>query len=130
MNKNFNISADFKNSEGKVNVKVVLFCFKEGEHYITYSPHLEVSGYGKTEGESIESFNYCLGEFLDYTVNKKTLHKELVRLGWEVKKGSPKRLKKVVAPSWDSLLKTNSSLEELLNNQDLRTSHKEVAIPV
>ncbi len=130
MEKNLNLSAEFKNSGGEVKVNLLLVCFKEGENYITYSPHLEVSGYGKTEQDSIDSFNHCLKEFLSYTVNKKTLHKELISLGWELRKGSEKRPKKIVAPSISSLLKSNSTLEDLLNTKNISTSHKEVALPV
>ncbi|WP_413998732.1 hypothetical protein ACMDB5_13225 [Flavobacterium sp. W1B] len=130
MNKKHHINVDFKNAEAKVKANIVLISFKEQDNFIIYSPHLEVTGYGKTEEEAIQSFNHCLGVFLDYTVNKKTLHKELISLGWQLKKGSIKKPLKVNAPSMSDLLKHNTALEELLNKQDIRTMQKEVAIPV
>lgn len=130
MNKKHHINVDFKNSEAKVKANIILISFKEGEDFIIYSPHLEVTGYGKSEDDAMHSFNHCLGTFLDYTVNKKTLHQELISLGWELKKGTVKNPKKVNAPSWGDLLKNNAALEELLNKQNIKTSHKEVAIPV
>lgn len=130
MNKNHHINVNFKNSEAKVKANIVLITFKEQDNYIVYSPHLEVTGYGKNEEEAMHSFNHCLGVFLDYTVNKKTIHKELISLGWQLKKGSIKKPVKVCAPSMSELIKHNSVLEELLNKQDIRTMQKEVAIPV
>jgi hypothetical protein len=130
MNKNHHINVNFKNAEAKVKANIVLISFKEQDNYIVYSPHLEVTGYGKSEDEAMQSFNHCLGVFLDYTVNKKTLHKELISLGWELKKGTIKRPLKVNAPSMSDLLKHNSALEELLNKQNITTMQKEVAIPV
>jgi len=130
MSKNHRINVDFKNAEAKVKAKIVLISFKEEDNFIVYCPHLEVTGYGKSEEEAMQSFNHSLGVFLDYTVNKKTLHEELISLGWELKKGTAKNPKKINAPSWGDLIKNNASLEELLNNQNITTSHKEVAIPV
>lgn len=130
MNKNHHINVDFKNSEAKVKANIVLISFKEADNFIVYSQHLEVTGYGKSEIEAMESFNHCLGVFLDYTTNKKTLHKELNRLGWELKKGSVKRPKKINAPSMTDLAMHNEQLKELLNKHDISTIQKEVAIPV
>lgn len=130
MNQNHHINVDFKNSEAKVKANIVLISFKELDNFIIYSPHLEVTGYGKTQDEAMNSFNHCLGVFLDYTTNKRTLHKELIRLGWELKKGSIKRPKKINAPSMTDLALHNEQLKELLNKQNITTIQKEVAIPL
>jgi hypothetical protein len=130
MNNKGEYDIDFNNSEANVKARIVLISFKDGECFIIYSPHLEVTGYGKTESEAMDSFNHCLGVFLDYTVNKKTLHKELITLGWELKKGTIKNPRKINAPSWSDLLKKNDSLEDLLSRQNITTTHREVAIPV
>lgn len=130
MNQNHHINVDFKNSEAKLNAKIVLVSFKEDDNFIVYSPHLEVSGYGKTQQEAMDSFNHCLGVFFDYTVNKKTLHEELISLGWQLKKGTIKKPLKINAPSMSELLKHNTALEDLLNKQNISTIQKEVAIPL
>lgn len=130
MSTNHHINVDFKNAEANVKANIVLISFQEGDNYIVYSPHLEVTGYGKTHQEAMDSFNHCLGVFLDYTVNKKTLHEELVSLGWELKKGSAKRPKKINAPTWSDLIKNNTALENLLNTHNISTVQREVAIPV
>lgn len=130
MSENQHLNVDFRNSQAGVKAKIVLISFKENDNYIVYSPQLEVTGYGKSEDEAMESFNYSLGVFLDYTINKKTIKEELISLGWSLKKGSEKKPKIVSAPSWSELLKKNSTLEDLLNMQDITTMHKEVSIPV
>jgi hypothetical protein len=130
MNKNHHINVNFKNAEGNVKANIVLFSFTEADNFIVYSPHLEVTGYGKSEDEAMNSFNHCLGVFLDYTVNKKTLHKELATLGWVLVKGTSKKPRKINAPTVTDLLKNNASLEQLLNKQNIRTLQKEVSIPV
>lgn len=130
MAENHHINVDFKNSEAKLKANIVLFSFKEEDNYIVYSPHLDVTGYGLDEKEAMDSFNHCLAVFLDYTVNKKTLHEELIHLGWELKKGTSKQPKKINAPSWGDLIKNNASLEDLLNKHNLTTTQKEVAIPI
>jgi hypothetical protein len=129
MSKQQVVNVNFSGTNTTVTAKIVLFTFKEDSNFIVYSPHLDVTGYGITEEAAMSSFNHCLGEFLDYTVNKKTLHDELVHLGWDLKKGTSKKPKKVNAPSWSDLLKKNTSLEDLLNKHNLHTIQKEVAIP-
>lgn len=130
MNKNHHIDVNFKNAEAKVKAKITLISFKELDDFIIYSPHLEVSGYGKTYEAAMDSFNHSLGIFLDYTTNKKTLHKELIRLGWLLKKGSVKQPKKINAPSMTDLAMHNEQLKDLLNKHDISTFQKEVIIPV
>lgn len=129
MSKQQVVNVNFCSTNTTVTAKIVLFTFQEDSNHIVYSPHLDVTGYGITEEAAMNSFNHCLGEFLDYTVNKKTLHDELIHLGWDLKKGTSKRPKKVNAPSWSDLLKKNTSLEDLLNKHNLHTIQKEVAIP-
>lgn len=128
MKTNHNIN--FKNEHAIVKAQIVLISFKEDSSYIVYSPQLEVTGYGKNQLEAMKSFNYALASFLDYTVKKKTLHEELVALGWELKKGSVKNPKKINAPSWSNLIKKNHGLEELLSTHNISTQQREVAIPM
>jgi hypothetical protein len=130
MKKNFDLEADFKNSEGKMHIRIAMFSFKENDNFIVYTPHLEVSGYGKSEEEAMNSFNTCLGEFLDYITNKKTMHTVLSQLGWELKKGSVKHPKKITAPQWTDLLKSNEDLTRILANQEFSKKDRDLAIAV
>ena len=128
MKTNYNIN--FKNAHASVKAHIVLISFTEGENCIIYAPQLEVTGYGKSQQDAMESFNYALSSFLDYTVKKKTLHEELVALGWELKKGTVKNPKKINAPSWRNLIRKNNDLEELLSTHNISTQQREVSIPV
>ncbi len=63
--------------------------FKEGDVFILFAPALDISGYGKTEEEAQQSFEVVFEEFIEYTVKKHTLHKELKRLGWKATAALP-----------------------------------------
>ena len=130
MKNNFDLEADFKNSGNNIHVKIAMFSFKENDNYIIYTPHLEVSGYGKSEDEAMNSFNIALGEFLNYITNKKTLHAVLTQLGWALKKGSPKHPKRITAPEWTDLLKSNEDLTKILSSQEFSKKDRDVAIAV
>ncbi len=66
-----------------VNLDVIL----ETEHGITtaYCPALELSSYGDDEDDAQKSFEVVLQDFLEYTMEKGTLERELLRLGWTLK---------------------------------------------
>jgi hypothetical protein len=130
MSQSQHINVNFKNTNGAVNATIILIDFKEGANYIVYSPHLEVTGYGITPQDAVESFNISLRAFFEYTLNKKTLHKVLTSIGWVLKKGSEKKALKITAPSISELIKHNTLLEEILNKQNITTTQKQVAIPV
>ncbi len=92
------LNVGFKNAVSNLKARIVLISFQESDNYIVYSPHLEVSGYGKTPEEAKKSFEESMAIFLDYTTKKKTLHKVLLSLGWVLKKGTPKHIQKINAP--------------------------------
>lgn len=127
--KHLEINAGFKNDKTNIKVNIILFSFKDNATFILYSPHLEIYGYGNTEEEAKESFEICLGSFLDYTTKKNTFFQELERLGWELKRGTTKKPKKLNPPSWQSLFKKNDQLEEMLNKKSIKTSTKQIAVP-
>lgn len=123
------LNVGFKNAVSDLKARIVLISFQESDNYIVYSPHLEVSGYGKTPDEAKKSFEESLAIFLDYTTKKKTLHKVLLSLGWVLKKGTPKHIQKINAPELSDLLSKNTQLQKILNKQDVVTRHQEVLIP-
>lgn len=81
-------SGTLRTSGKKVNVRLDLIKFEDTGCQIVYCPALDLSGYGKTNEEAEESFKITLEEFFRYTLNKNTLKKELLRLGWVVKDGA------------------------------------------
>ncbi|MHC5310638.1 hypothetical protein ACYSNM_11335 [Myroides sp. LJL116] len=125
-----NVSVKFSNKSGTVNANVTLLSFKEKDTFIVYTPQLDLSGYGSTYEDALKSFETSLEMFLDYTLNKKTVHKVLIDLGWHLMKGSEKKPKKVSAPSLTSLISKNDYLADLLDKQNLTSTKREIAIPI
>jgi len=81
---NLGFLGKFKKGSSTLDIQLTLFQFTEEDLIFIYSPYLDLTGYGKTENEAIESFKETLLEFINYTDHKKTLEKELIRLGWKV----------------------------------------------
>lgn len=119
------VSGVFKSNGQTVKVSVPVILFKEEETFIAYCPSLNVYGYGDDEEGAKESFEYCLSEFFQYTLNKKTLISELESLGWVVK-----RKKKFIPPTFSSLLDSNADFRDIFNNREFTKLDQGVAIPV
>ncbi len=76
----------FKN-EGRVPVDL----FDENGTVVAICPVLNVSGYGKTKQEAIESFHEAMQAFLRETTEHGTLIEALKNNGWDIRqvKGEP-----------------------------------------
>jgi hypothetical protein len=119
------VNGSFKSSKAEVKLTVPVFMFEEGTIHIVYCPLLDLSGYGNTEDEAKESFRVTLDEFLRYTTNKNTLHDELVRLGWHIKK------KTWIAPDLEELIKDEDNPLSIVykENKKVVRYEEEVLIP-
>ena len=111
--------------ESKVNLDIILF--KESGSSIVYCPALDLSGYGKNQEEAVSSFKTVLGQYFDYTLKKGTLHKDLSKLGWQIKKGKNKPM---IAPELSKLLTDNEEFARIFNTKDFRKITKEIQLPV
>ncbi len=119
----------YKNKAGEVRVNLLLIHFKdESNIHFIYSPHLDLSGYGKNLKGAKKSFEIVFEDFVDYTLKKRTLGKILTNLGWEVK-GTLKKPKKVLAPSIVSVISQNDYVSEIFDKYPVNTFHQEVGIP-
>src|SRR5688572_22941213 len=125
---NLNFSGQFVNNEANLDVVVYLFQFKEEENTIIYSPAFDLSGYGKTEEEAKQSFETTLSEFFNYTTHKKTLTKELNRLGWNIKATDFKK-RKIKTPGLVDLIQKNDYLQEILNEKQFTKFDQKVSVP-
>lgn len=123
----FTLNASFKNYNTGVETKLSLFSFEEDGLNVIFSPALDLFGYGKTEQEAKESFITVLQEFINYTSNKKTLFKELERLGWKIK-GS-KRNRKLKSPDVATMVKENKELSDLFENKSFKKYDQVVELP-
>ena len=121
-----NIKGNWTSSSNQISVDLAIISFNEDDSTIVYCPALDVTGYGKTEKEALESFNVCLGEFFLYTTRKKTFVSELIRLGWKVKKNSPKPMH---PPELSKLLESNDNFSRIFNQHPFRKFDQAIEMP-
>jgi len=64
---------------------VYSFIDKDTKQHISYSPALEISGYGDTYEKSIDMMRFSISEFLQHFkyLPPKETEKELLELGWK-----------------------------------------------
>lgn len=127
MAKKLQASGYYTNKQGKLVVSLQVLSFKEDETFIAFCPHLDISGYGTSESKSIESLDYNLEEFFDYTTKKGTFIKVMRELGWNVRKIV--KNKKIEAPKLSDLIVKNEYLSDIVNNNIFKTLKKEIQIP-
>jgi len=126
---NISYDGDFKSASTSVAIHLTLIQFKDEDGVnIIYAPFLDLSGYGHTVKEAKDSFEVVLADFLDYTINKKTIGKVLKKLGWDMK-GSVKRPIKFKPPTMSEMIKSNNYVSEIFDKYPTNTYHKEVGIP-
>lgn len=105
------------NDGSSLNVTVDVYLFKDGDSYISYSPALDLSGYGATEQEAKESFSIVIDEYISYGVSNGTLIKDLRAHGWKIRSF---KQRKISAPSFDTLLQGNDMFRDILQNKEYR----------
>jgi len=109
--RSLDFTGNWKSPTVNIEVETSIFSFKEDNSHIIYSPHFDISGYGKNQAEAFESFKTSLWEFLAYTINKKTFFSELKKLGWKVKKSKKKPLE---SPTLAEMVKKHKYLAEIM----------------
>lgn len=108
-----------------VSVKLSLFTFIEDNVHVVYSPALDLYGYGNDEHEARHSFETALGEYVKYTNNKKTIEKDLKKYGWKIDKQN----KILNSPDVVTMLETNESFRNIVNNRPFKKFDLNVQIP-
>lgn len=119
-------SGTLQASGKKVNVRLDIIRFEDSGCQIVYCPALDLSGYGNTNEDAENSFRTTLEEFFRYTINKNTLKKELLRLGWVVK-DNPR--KKMTPPDMSVLLSNNRQFRSIFNKRSFIKSAETFALP-
>ena len=84
-------------NKNSIHIKVAIFTGKEGDYFVTVSPSLNVSGYGKTKKEAKLSFGENLELFcIDLmSLPKKRIEIELRNLGFKQEKLQHKNFSKM-----------------------------------
>lgn len=108
-----------------VQVKLSLFTFIEDNLHVVYSPALDLYGYGNDEHEARHSFEVALHEYVKYASNKKSVEADLKKYGWKI----DKRHKTINSPDVSTMLQTNESFKEMVNNRAFKKYDLNVQIP-
>ena len=75
----------------KLSANLPVSVFKEGKHFIAYTPALDLSTSGKTHEQAMARFNEATDIFFEELAQKGTTEEVLLGLGWE-------KVKKHLAP--------------------------------
>lgn len=123
---NNHVTAKFRDGNHDINISLALYIWEENNVTFIYSPALDLTGYGDSEGAARESFETTLSEFVEYTRHKNTIFAELEHLGWLVNK----KKKRVSAPMEADLLKDNSTFKNIMQNKGVRHEMKDTQLVV
>ena len=123
---NINFTDELKSGKNGIIVKLSVYIFKEDNAYISYCPSLVLSGCGNDIKEAKDSMKETLLLYLDYTISKNTLLRDLRKHGWNVR-GIKQR--KIKAPKFDDLLH-NEEFLDILENKEYQKFDTPVEIPV
>tara|TARA_R110000823_G_scaffold185666_1_gene318095 strand:+ start:61504 stop:61887 length:384 start_codon:yes stop_codon:yes gene_type:complete len=88
---------DFLRIKGNaIEAKLNIFSGKQGDHFLTYSPSLKISGYGSTEKEAIEFIKLELETFCEDVFSMNTQEREnyILSLGFKKEKFHTKNFSK------------------------------------
>jgi predicted RNase H-like HicB family nuclease len=115
-----------KQHNSNIEVKVDLIEYEEEGVYFVYSPAFDLVGYGNTQQEARDSWEIVLEEYFAYTLNKKTLTKDLESRGWAVKK----KARQFKTPTLSWMLQNNEQLTDIYDNHNFRKVSHPVSVPL
>jgi hypothetical protein len=75
-----------KTTANTLTIRLYVEMIKEGEYFVAHCPALELSSYGKDEGTAKKRFGEELEIFFEETLQKGTLEKYLLKMGWTLRK--------------------------------------------
>lgn len=109
-----------------VEVNVDIIEYEEEGIFYSYSPALDLIGYGETPIEARKSWETVLEEYINYTINKNTLTKDLQSRGWVVRKGN----RQYRPPSFSWLLQNNRDLAIMFDKHNFQKTSRQVSMPI
>ncbi len=107
----------FEADRYRIEVALLILSWVEEDVFYTYSPTLDLTGYGKSEMDAKDSFKITLNEFIRYANNKGTLFDELEHLGWAVNR----KKRKVYAPEISQLREDNEEYRRLEGKEGVKS---------
>lgn len=117
---------EIRNTTAGMTIKLDVYIFCEDNTVIAYSPALDLCGYGYSEMEAKDSFHVAVKEYLEYGLTHKTLVSDLRAHGWKIRS---LKQRKMVSPSLESLLHTNETFRDILENKDYRKETQPLPLP-
>lgn len=117
---------EIRNTTAGMSVKLDVYIFDEDNTVIAYSPALDLCGSGYTDQQAKESFHIAVTEYLQYGLSHKTLAEDLRAHGWKVRS---LKQRKMVSPSFDTLLRKNDTFRDILENKDYRKETHPMPLP-
>ena len=109
-----------------INVQVDVIEYEDEGIFYAYSPALDLIGYGINLVEARQSWETILQEYFTYTMNKRTLTKDLLQRGWIVRKGN----KEFRPPAFSWLLKNNRELVEMYDKHNFQKTSLPISVPL
>jgi hypothetical protein len=109
-------------NKNSIHIKVMAFTGKEGDFYVTISPTLNVSGYGKTKDESKDSFHENMKLFCSdiRALPKKQIEVELRKLGFKQERLQHKNYSKLYVDENGALQNfEEDTLEENIHEEEM-----------
>ena len=114
----------------EVRINLLLVHFKdESQVLFIYAPHLDLTGYGENLVEAKKSFDVVFQDFIDFTIENKTLTKVLNQLGWRIKSNS-KDHPELLTPGIETIIGQNEFVSEIFNKYSVKTYHQKVSLPL
>jgi len=118
---------ELQSKSRKISVQLGIYLFKEDNMSIAYCPALDLSGYGNNDEEAKSSFAEVFRQYIEYCTNKKTLISDLQKRGWNIKSMKQRKIK---GPEFESLMRTNKELKNIIEKKDYVKYSESVGIPV
>ena len=114
-------------SQINADIKLWLIHFQDenGIHFI-HSPHLDLTGYGKSIEEAKASFEIAIQDFLEYTLENQTLEDVLSDLGWVLKKNT----NEILTPGITTVIKNNKFVSEIFDKYPVNSYHEVFDVPI
>lgn len=113
-----------KRHSEKIVVQLDMIDFQEDGIFCTYSPALDLVGYGNTQQEAHNSWEVVLAEYLKFTVENNTLQKDLTKHGWTVSNDN------LTPPPFTWLLVHNDQVKDFYDNYNFTKSSRPVKVPI
>ena len=107
-----------------IEIKLSLIEYIDNNIVVVYSPALNLYGYGYDKEEASLSFNVMLSEYFRYTLQNKTLLKDLEKHGWKIK-----QKENTISPNFMQLITKNKELKNIMEHKAFKKYDLSYQVP-